>query len=228
MAEPARARLSLADEAAVLLREEILAGSLHPGDRVHLESTASRFEMSPIPVREALRMLASEGLVIPIPQRGYRVTAATVDDLDDTYRLRVVLDPLAVRLAVVNFDEDARADLQACFDALVKSYEQPEWRQHRVPHRNFHFAIYARCGSPWLLRFISMLWENSDRYQKLSTAGRGSPAQRLEEHRGIMEATIAGDSEEAARRMEDHLRLTYRTVRALLAEAPAAGNGAGP
>lgn len=210
-------RRSLADEAAVLLREEILTGSLQAGDRVHLESAAGRFEMSPIPVREALRMLASEGLVTPIPQRGYRVTATTVDDLDDTYRLRLLIDPLAVRLAVVNFDDEAREDLRSCFDRLVGSYTQSDWTYHRVHHRNFHFAIYTRCGSPWILRFISMLWENSDRYQRLSTAGRGSPAQRLEEHRGIMEATLDGDPDEAAQRMEDHLRLTYRTVRELLA-----------
>jgi len=207
---------SLADQAAVLLREEILAGSLQPGDRIHLEGTAARFDMSPIPIREALRMLASEGLVLPLPQRGYRVTAATVDDLDDTYRLRLMLDPMAVRLAVANFDEDDRVHLRECFGKLVESYKRDEWPSHRVHHRNFHFALYSKCGSPWLLRFVSMLWENSDRYQRLSRAGRGSPTQRLEEHRGIMHAALDGDAEEAAQRMEDHLRLTYRTVRGLV------------
>jgi DNA-binding GntR family transcriptional regulator len=216
MAAYARVPRSLADQAAVLLREEILAGSLQAGDRIHLEDAAARFEMSPIPIREALRMLASEGLVIPLPQRGYRVTAATVDDLNDTYRLRLMLDPMAVRLAVASFDEDSRTYLRACFGRLVESYRHYEWTSHRVHHRNFHFAIYTRCGSPWLLRLVSMLWENSDRYQRLSTAGRGTPAERLEEHRGIMEATLAGDPEEAAQRMEDHLRLTYRTVQGLL------------
>lgn len=214
--------LSLSDRAAILLREEILAGTLKPGDRVHLEGAATRFRMSPIPVREALRMLASEGLVIPVPQRGYRVTAITVDDLDDTYRLRLMLDPLAVRLAADRLDDDGRAHLRACFDRLVESYRQDDWSKHRLPHRNFHFAIYSRCGSPWLLRFVTMLWENSDRYQRLSTAGRGNPAQRLGEHRGIMEAVLAGDAGLGAQRMEEHLRLTYRTVRNLLASDEAA------
>lgn len=177
---------------------------------------AARFEMSPIPVREALRSLASEGLVVPLPQRGYRVTEATVQDLDDTYRLRLMLDPLAVRLAVDRMDEPLQTYLGERFDRLVDSFHHADWPTHRVHHRNFHFAIYDHCGSGWLLRFLMMLWENSDRYQRLSSLHRGTTDQRIAEHREILEACLDGDAEEAARRMGHHLNLTYRTVRDLL------------
>lgn len=217
MASPSTRPTSLVELAATLLREEILDGDLHPGDRIHITETAARFELSPIPLREGLRMLVSEGLVVPQPQRGYRVTAATVEDIDDTYRLRLLLDPMAVRLAVTNFDDESRTHLQGCFDRMVTSYRKGDWPSHRVPHREFHFAIYSQCDSPWLLRCISMLWENSDRYQRLSTDLRGTRDQRLAEHRGIMEAVLAGDPEEAGQRMESHLRVTHGTVRALLA-----------
>jgi DNA-binding GntR family transcriptional regulator len=198
------------------LREEILSGELGSGARIHLEEAAARLGMSPIPIREALRILASEGLVTAVRNRGYRVTATTVEDLDDTYLMRLTLDPMAVRLAVPRFTDADRAGLQASFEQLLQSYRQDDWTAHRIHHRAFHFAIYQACGSPWLLRFISMLWETSDRYQRLSTALRGTKQQRIEEHREIYDACMAGDADEAGRAMEKHLGRTHRTVRDLL------------
>src|SRR5690242_4657103 len=84
---------TLVERAAEGLRAEILDGTLAPGDRVHLADAAERLGMSMVPVREALRSLASEGLVYAVPQRGYRVSELSLDDLEDTYRLRVELDP---------------------------------------------------------------------------------------------------------------------------------------
>src|SRR5687768_7127360 len=90
------------DVAISAIRHEILSGTLPPNGRVHINELAARLQMSPIPVREALRALASEGLLVAVPQRGYRVRATSTADLEETYRLRLLLDPLATRLAVPN------------------------------------------------------------------------------------------------------------------------------
>jgi DNA-binding GntR family transcriptional regulator len=98
--------------AAESLRDDVLAGVFAPGDRILLDAVASELGMSNIPVREALRTLATEGLVEAVPNRGYVVVAATAEDLEDTYRLRTMLEPLAVRVAVPRLtDADGAATL---------------------------------------------------------------------------------------------------------------------
>lgn len=209
-------RRTLVEHAAEALREEILGGRLVPGARVHLDEAATRLEMSPIPVREALRWLASEGLVIPLPQRGYRVREVTLADLEDTYRLRLVLDPLATRMAVPNLPADGLDRLATTFERLLAAYRQDDWAINRLHHRAFHFAIYGASGSSWLVRFIGMLWQNSERYQRMSARYRGTVEQRAQEHRRIMIACRRGDAQEAEKLMRQHLMLTYTTVKRLL------------
>jgi DNA-binding GntR family transcriptional regulator len=172
--------------------------------------------MSPVPVREALRTLASQGLVVPVRNRGYRVSAVSEDDLDDTYRLRTIVDPLAVELATPRLTEDDFRTLEDAIEGLLRSYRADDWEQHEIHHRRFHFGIYGACGSRWLLRIIEMLWENSLRYQRLSTRGRGSYEQRAEEHAEILRACRARDAGKAAELMRAHLSLTARTVHDLV------------
>ena len=205
---------SLVDEAATLLRQQILNGELAPGARVHLADASARLDMSVVPIREALRSLASEGLVVSLPQRGYRVTDLNRDDFDDMYRLRLVLDPMAVQLAVPNFTADDRAEIQAAFEQLERAYRAHDRTRHAIEHRRFHFAIYEPSNSPWLLRFITTVWNSSARYQQLSAAGgrRGPIQDRIVEHKRILDACLAGDAEHAAEVMRDHLQLTIDAI----------------
>lgn len=208
--QPARA--TVVELATHALRAEIVGGTLRPGARVHLNNTAARLGVSPVPVREALRSLASEGLVVALPQRGYRVSPATDEDLDDTYRLRCILDPLAVEMAVPRLDSDRFADIDDAFDGLVAAYATDDWAAHALHHRRFHFGIYDACGSPWLLRSLNMLWDNSSRYQRLSTLRRGTLTQRTEEHRRIRSACRSGEADLASGLVREHLELTKRSV----------------
>jgi DNA-binding GntR family transcriptional regulator len=210
---------TLVERAVQGLRDEILDGTLAPGDRVHLTDAAARLGMSMVPVREALRSLAAEGLVCAVPQRGYRVSELSLGDLDDTYRLRLVLDPMAAELAVPNMTERELRVVRTAFDGLVAAYAAGDHVRHARFHRAFHFAIYEPCASPWLLRFLNQLWENSIRYQRLSHRRRGSLQDRAEEHRRILDAVEAGDAAGAAQRVREHLELTRRSA-ATFAEEP--------
>jgi DNA-binding GntR family transcriptional regulator len=210
---------TLVERAVQGLRDEILDGTLAPGDRVHLTDAAARLGMSMVPVREALRSLAAEGLVCAVPQRGYRVSELSLGDLDDTYRLRLVLDPMAAELAVPNMTERELRVVRTAFDGLVAAYAACDHAGHARFHRAFHFAVYEPCASPWLLRFLNQLWENSIRYQRLSHRRRGSLQDRAEEHRRILDAVEAGDAAGAAQRVREHLELTRRSA-ATFAEEP--------
>lgn len=210
---PAKRGQTLVDVALAALRRDLNEGVLAPGARIGLGETAAALGMSPIPVREALRTLASEGLVIALPQRGYRVPASTLEDLEDLYRLRLLLDPLATELAVPNLTD---ADLTAAEDALERLHAAlvaGDWHAVRVANREFHFVLYAGSRSPWLVKLVSMLWDASERYQLDAGPGRGTPKQRREEHARILRACRARKAAAAAELMHAHLRRTLELAR---------------
>ena len=210
------ARSTLAHRAAEALRDDLRSGRLEPGARIHLSETAAQLGMSPIPVREALRTLASEGLVVAVPNRGYRVPEVSLADLEDTYRLRMILDPLAVELAVPNLTPDELNRAEEALARLAAALRAEDWAGIRAANRDFHFVLYEAAGSPWLLRMISILWEASERYQRLSSPYRGTRASRRKEHLAILAACRAGETERAVRTMHDHLHRTYVIARGAL------------
>jgi DNA-binding GntR family transcriptional regulator len=210
---------TLAELAANEIRAQIVAGQLVQGARIHLHSIATALNMSPIPIREALSSLAAEGLIDFLPRRGYRVGRATVADLDDTLRLRYILDPLAVELAVPNLTEAELDAVAAALDAYARTLRDGDWKAHRFYHRQFHFGIYDSCGSPWLLRFLNMLWENCVRYQRLSVAFGGTIEQQIGEHARILAACRAGDAALAKRLTLEHIQITRRAIETLVENA---------
>jgi DNA-binding GntR family transcriptional regulator len=204
------------DVAASWLRESILSGDLVPGERIPLDRVAERLDMSLIPVREALRMIATEGLVRQLPHRGYLVQPLSVADVDDSYRLRMLIEPLAVRLAVPRLSEADFAALHTDLELLGRSFKAADWPGHRIHHRAFHFGIYEKCESAWLLRFTDMLWVNTQRYQRLTSQIKGELRERMREHERILAACEAGDAERAGGLMLDHLSRAALKIREFL------------
>lgn len=207
---PRTERNTLVDLATQSLRHELLSGELQPGVRIHLGHTADRLHMSAIPVREALRTLASEGLVVAHPHRGYRVPDVSLADLVDIYRLRLVLDPMAVELAVPNLTSGHVDRAAQALVALAEGLQAEDWKRVHQANRSFHFAVYEAADAPWLMKLIAMLWENSERYQRIASPGRGTSRQRIEEHRRILQAVKARDVTKASSLTYEHLHRTYR------------------
>lgn len=201
---------TLVDRAVEGLRTEILEGRLEPGQRVHLAGAAERLGMSGVPVREALHALAAEGWVVRYPQRGYRVAEPSVEDFQDTCRLRLVLDPMAAELAAQRLGPAELRQVGGALDDLVEAFDQADEERYATAHRRFHFAIYEASGSPWLVRLIGVLWEHTERYQRLQFHQSGLLADRLDEHRVIYDACAAGDADRAAAAMRAHLDAAFR------------------
>lgn len=204
--------LTLAAHAEQVLRQMIFSGELAPGVRISAEEAADRLGMSAIPVREALRSLASRGLVEAIARRGFRVRPADRQDFAETYQLRMLLDPFAAELAVPRMDGDAIAEMGRALADLERTMLSNDMGSYDAHHRAFHFSVYNHAGSRWLLDIQSMLWENSQRYQRLSATVRGTPEDRVAEHRAIAEACERGDGADAARIVRRHLDVTQAVV----------------
>ncbi|MEO6571454.1 MAG: GntR family transcriptional regulator [Ilumatobacteraceae bacterium] len=153
------------DRVTVELRRAILAGRLAPGSTFSLREIAGMLDVSFIPVREALRNLEGEGLVITRPGRSAMVTPLDLADLQSIYRLRRLIEPdLASRSCLLlSPDELDRLEHTAeQFGAIDRSmdaiYED---------HHNFHLALFAPAATPWDLRILTTLWRAAERYIRI-------------------------------------------------------------
>lgn len=175
------------------LRSSIVSGELAPGARVRVEDLAERWDVSPTPLREAVRTLAGEGLIVLRPQRGARVAEVTAAEMHDVYATRIVLEPMVVRLSLERADGAWRDALAEAWAALGDAYRRrPASPLELEPaHGAFHEAVLAASGSPSLLRICSQLATQSLRYRVLT--GAGVRAEREAEHRELARAALAGD-----------------------------------
>lgn len=211
----------MVDSAITSLREAILSGDILPGSRIPIEETAERLGMSPIPVREALRSLASEGLVIALPQRGYRVAHLTRDDMDELFTLRTHLEVLAVQQALPRLKDTHLRTLQREIVELTAAQRDHDWRRQQFHHRAFHFAFFEVAGSPRLLWMLAMLWDHCERYLRMAEGFRERPENVGNEHQVLVEAYRSGSLILAEQRTREHVEFTKSTaLRMLDAQGP--------
>ena len=208
--EPSRGHRTLAEKAYETLHAAIISGALRPGTRLPIEELAEHLEMSPMPIREAVRRLDAAGLVDNVPHRGARVTALSVTDLAEVYEVRLSLEPLAMRRTAARFT-DARAEhARKCLHELESTADEGSAATSEA-HARFHFAFYEAAESAWLLRLIRPAWQVSERYA-LEWPQVRRLAARAREHREILAACEARDPERAAAALYDHLTTTANSL----------------
>jgi DNA-binding GntR family transcriptional regulator len=226
-AEPLR---TLADRAYAAIRKDVLGGRLAPGERLKLAELQSRYGLGISPLREALMRLAAEGLLIAEGQRGFAVAAVSLEELRDLAATRQRLETAALRDAIAKGDEEWEAGVVASFHRLSRTPLPADASQFEAAHlweqrhRAFHHALVAACGSPWTLRLIGQLVDQTERYRRarlLAARPRTSLARDVDaEHRAILEAVLARNAGEAARLLAAHLARTADLVAALWTGKP--------
>jgi DNA-binding GntR family transcriptional regulator len=209
---PTGGHRTLAERAFTTLHAAIVTGVLAPGDRLPIEDLATVLEMSPMPIREALRLLDSVGLVENIPHRGARVTELSTEDLREVYDARLALEPLAVRLAAENFTEEDGERARELLEEHVHAYGKRELRLIWSTHTAFHVSLYDAAHSKWLTRLIHPLWETSERYRFAMLPVRVNLDQRRLEHERILDACISHQPEIAATELHNHLAATANMI----------------
>jgi DNA-binding GntR family transcriptional regulator len=194
------------------LRDEIVRGDFVPGQYLRLEEIAARYDVSTMPVREALRDLEAEGLVTIFPHRGAIVTELSADELQDIYDIRVILEEMATRLAVPRMTEATLAELTS----LLKQMENHVGDVATAVKLNhqFHLALYAASGRRHLCELNRMLRYRAQHYLHLFSVEveAGQLPQTQEEHRAILEACKRGDAEQAAIIMHNHVAQVGRAI----------------
>ncbi len=216
---------SLADIAWLEIREQILTGQLGPGAPVGLKDQAERLGISIMPIRDAVKRLQHEGLVVHVPQREAFVAPLSLENMDDIYRTRNALESLAIDLACQHFTDAHYDALSRVLDEFASAYEKGDARAGREWHRRFHVDLYALGGSPTLNRLIPPLIDATERYRVLSQMLRGSVRQRREEHQAMLDACRVRDARKARTLLTEHLQRTGEDVRKALkafSDTPAA------
>jgi DNA-binding GntR family transcriptional regulator len=194
------------------LRDEIIRGDLVPGQYLRLEEIAPRFDVSTMPVREALRDLAAEGLVTVFPRRGAMVTQLNADELQDIYDIRVALEEMAARLAVPFVTEAILTELASLIEQ-IENHRGDVATLVKLNHQ-FHLTLYAASGRRHLCELIRMLRYRSQHYLHVYTAevDEGHLPQTPGEHRAILEACRRGDAEQAATLTREHVAEAGRVI----------------
>ncbi len=209
---PTTGHRTLAERAFATLHEAVVTGVFAPGERLPIEELAEVLEMSPMPIREALRQLDSVGLVENVPHRGARVTELSIDDLREVYEARLALEPIAVRHAAENFTPQDTEAARRLLEEHVKAYTRRELRLIWSTHTAFHLALYQAAHSRWMMRLIHPLWETSERYRFAMLPVRVNLDQRRLEHERILEACSAHLPDVAALELHNHLARTANLV----------------
>jgi len=197
------------------LRDGIIDGTFAPCSKLLPKQIAESCGTSFIPVREAMRVLESEGFVSFVHNRGAWVTSLSMADLHDVYTIRIELECEAVRRAEPLTSADV-AHLDDLLVRLTAAHERSDNDAQLALNRELHFFVYERANSPRRLKLIEELWLHSARYQRLSIGHRNDAADL--EHRKIVEMLTRGDHNGAAEALKSHLQTTVDVLRVSLAD----------
>ena len=200
------------------VRIEILACRYRPGARLKIQDLCEEHQVSNGAVREALSRLASEGLVILEPQKGFRVMTLSREELIDLTEARIQIETTCLRLAIANRSVDWESGIVASFYRLSRIPEREPTDPSRLndkwveAHAIFHESLVAACPVKHLLRIRTQLYEMSERYRRMSVPLRHIERNVEKEHSDIKDAVLAGKVALTEELMRLHLSLTTQIL----------------
>ena len=199
------ARPSLHEELVTRLRQAIVEGSLEPGAKVPERELCENLGVSRTPLREALKVLANEGLVILESNRGARISNVTMEELEAAFPVIAVLEGLAGELACERASDDEVAQIVARHRDMFRHYDAGDRPAYFQANHDIHAALMAAARNPVLAQHYSMLSSRVERARLLANVSDSRWAQAVEEHRGIMEAVESRDGQRLSTLLKAHL-----------------------
>jgi DNA-binding GntR family transcriptional regulator len=204
--------LLLPDRIEADLRHQILHGRIPPGGRINVRQLESVYGVSHIPIREAIRRLEGEGLVVNVPKRGVVAAEVSLRELDEIYDLRRIVEPHVIRRAVGAAGPAAQQRVAVAFAELERAEHGAPSVDFSAAHWDFHWSLLEPGASGEIERLVHKLWRVADRYLRLTHSLAVDVA--AEQHHQLVTAYQAGDGEGAAGVLERHLHLTGNALRA--------------
>ena len=220
---------TLAEQAYVGLKRDILSGELAAGQALRLEFLKQRYSLSFTPLREALNRLHSERLVDSVALKGFRVAPLSLKEMQDSMSVRTLIDCEALRRSIERASDAWETHIVATLHALdlatrrngsvtEVSYDEVEQR-----HLALHEALIAACDSRWLLELSSTLYVQTERYRRpmlRTSVRRDSTRDVSHEHHEIVDATLKRDADLAVSLLAQHYKRTTQLIEASLVGQP--------
>ena len=204
------------------LRRMIASGAMRPGERIVQDALALELGVSRVPLREALKILEGEGQVSYQAHHGYVVALLSLSDLLEVYRIREILEAEAVRAAIpLMTAEDIDRFEEAAHDVESAAASVDLSAMTRA-NRRFHATLIEACALPRLVRIVRQLWDATEVYRAVYYTDEPNRDRAIDEHRRLVDAVKAGDSEQTLAMLDVHRRHAIAALRPVLA---AAGHG---
>lgn len=216
---------TLADQAFEVIRERILSSRIPPLAPIRQDALAEELGISKIPLREALARLEQHGLLRSHANRGYVVPALTATEAEEVFALRLKIEPDAAAQASADADDAQREAARAAL-ATLEAMAGGDAQSAVARNRAFHLALVQPGGRQVTTQLVERLHVLAERYvhKHLEPAGRSARAQR--EHRALLKAWLARDSEAVRRLLAQHIAATLDDLRAQLREGAAPAGAA--
>jgi DNA-binding GntR family transcriptional regulator len=191
--------VSKTDLVAALIRELVITGELAAGEQLRQRDLAQRFGVSQTPVREAMRRLESEGLVVCDTHRGFTVAAPELGPVEENFQIRAALESLGASLAARKIDTVGLARLRDLNDQMrALPDHDPSYAEL---NREFHFTVYEYARSPLLLSLMRLLWVSLHGGPRVTR----THAESARQHDEILAALAGGDAAGASARTHQHI-----------------------
>ena len=209
-------RQNVREQIADALRAALVAGEMRPGVVYSAPTLAARFGVSATPVREAMLDLAKEGLVTPVRNKGFRVTALSDRDLDEITEVRSLIEVPTVRRIAETVDAERTARLRPLAQDILSAAERRDILAYIDADQIFHVALLTLAGNDQLVGVVRDLRHRSRLYGVPSLAERGELIPSAREHLDLLDLIGRGDGAGAEALMRHHLR----HVRGIWADRP--------
>lgn len=197
--------ISLRETVTQALRAAVISGEMKPGEVYSAPTLGKRFGVSPTPVREAMLDLAKEGLVISLPNKGFRVTEVSDEDLDDIAALRLLIEPPTVKEVTPLIDAVGLARLREMAADIVDYAGNSDLIGYTEADMKFHLAILEYSGNRRLVSLIADLRSHTRLLGLAPLAASGKLREMALEHIELVDLIDAGKAEEAQALMKVHI-----------------------
>ena len=202
-------RESMTDRVVTELRRQIVSGVLPGGTNLRQDWLATRLGVSRIPVREAIRQLEVEGLVVSETHKGTVVATLSREELQELFEIRLRLEPWLFELAIPKLSDPHFATVEAITreaeaQGRIATWSELNWR--------FHAALYEPAGRPQALRILHQVHNNASRYVGLILTVSEDVDAELRDHWRLIEVARAGDVEQGAQLLRQHIERVARAI----------------
>jgi len=204
-----RNKKSLSGDLIIYIKQQILLGFINPGERIVETRIAKELGISQTPIREAIRHLAGEGIVTIVPNKGPHVRILTSRDIFEIYSLRIALESLAIKLAILNSSEEDIAYLEDFFEKMRQKVKDESVTSLAEDSAFIHNYIYQLSKHTWLMAMNeSISFQISLVNREIEK--RYSKQKEVDEHTEILEVLKQRDPKLAEHIMKQHIYRTYQ------------------